>query len=195
MGNANEYYFQVVRATDAGPEADFNNPSLIFVNAYGGNTTYARASGATVEPVQTLTGNVILNNRWRQFDWGVEVSYGTLLVQPRTLYRSRVVAVRRVNGEVVQQSVIGGITTFGTMGIPPRTHPIRNIADGEAGVENRESQQYTRIVVVGLGLNWDLTEYQLQVSETPFTDNSTAQGTVYSIGELPSMILISSYPA
>jgi hypothetical protein len=53
-----------------------------------------------------------------------------------------------------------------TNAVPDRVHSIINIANGETDVENRLSQRLTRFYINGMALLWDITAYQLQVSES-----------------------------
>gem|GEM_PF-6376693 len=193
VGNATHYFFQMALANPAND----NNPAADFTagNYFQNDPNYAQSALssfnlAAQENVETTAnpGNMLyLANRFKQWPGGLEVSFGTIQAQPQTTYRLRVVATRVVNGQFVQQTDMGAVpvVTFGTNGIADRRHPILNIANGATDVENRESQQYTRIVFTGLRLFWDITAYQLQVSETPFVDNSDNQatnGVIYAQG-------------
>jgi hypothetical protein len=193
VGNQTHLFFQIAKANpanNANPLADFVAGNY-FTNGRGYAVSeipsFTLGNQVAVEQVSNPGGNLFLANSYKQFDWGAEGAFGVIEAQPQTTYRMRVIAARMVNGVFVQHTDLGlsGITTFGTNGIPDRVHNITNIAAGAPEVENRESLQYTRIAMTGLALFWDITQYQLQLSETPFVDNSddqTKNGTIYSMG-------------
>jgi hypothetical protein len=143
---------------DNDPSNDFD-PGKIFVNppAWGGNNTHPGVNGNVFKTTR-LSDNL---------PWGYQAGFGTILAQPQTTYRVRVRAARKnPNGGYHQLGYWSETRTFSTNGIPDRSHPIINIANGATNGENRESAQFTRFVVQGLALFWDITGYQLQVSES-----------------------------
>ncbi len=192
VGNGTNFFFQIVKANPANdqtPLADFvdgnyfqNPPNFPQSNMSSFSLT-TESSGLPVEGVANPGGSLFHALDWRQYWWGVEVRFNYLQMQPQTRYRVRVIAARMVNGQFVQQTDLGlvGITNFGTMGITDRKHPILNIADNETDVENRESMGYTRITVLGSALLWDITQYQLQVSETSFSGPDDSRGIIQNI--------------
>ncbi len=171
--NANVYYFQVAlanSANDGNPIADFtagnyfNNPT-----GYYSTTNYpGLTSNSSVQSIPSLMGPAFIANNFKSFSWGSENIVNYMVAQPQTRYRIRVVPVRIVGGQIVQQMELAyvPITTFGTNGIPDRLHTILGPTNGQTGVDNRISQVYTRITVQGLALFWDITNYQIQLSTT-----------------------------
>jgi hypothetical protein len=192
VGNGTNFFFQIAKANpenDGNPLADFTlgnyfqNPTGYPVSNLTSFSLASNVGGAPVEAVNGPGGNLFHALDWRQYWWGVEVRFNYLQMQPQTKYRVRVIAARMVDGQFVQQTDLGlvGITNFGTMGIPNRMHNILNIADNETDVENRESLAYTRITVQGAALLWDITRYQLQVSETSFSGPDDTRGIIENI--------------
>ncbi len=165
VANSDEWIFQMAEAdNDNDPTNDFE-PGKIFTNpaAWGGNTTHPG-----------VTGNVFKATRLKEnLPWGYQAGFGTIQAQPQTTYRVRVRAARKnPNGGYHQLGYWSEARTFTTNAVPDRSHPIVNIANLATNVENRESGQFTRIVVTGMALLWDITGYQLQVSESAdFTTN------------------------
>jgi hypothetical protein len=192
VGNATHYFFQMALANpanDNNPAADFREGNYFQNAPTFAQSTLSSFNLAAQENVEATAnpGNMLyLANRFKEWPGGgLEVSFGTIQAQPQTTYRLRVVAARVVNGQFVQHTDMEAVpvVTFGTNGIPDRAHPILNIVNGATDVENRESQQFTRISFTGLRLFWDITTYQLQISEKPFVDNSDNQatnGVIYS---------------
>ncbi|HEX8531943.1 MAG TPA: T9SS type A sorting domain-containing protein, partial [Cytophagales bacterium] len=159
VANSDEWIFQIAEAdNDNDPSNDFD-PSKIFSNpaAWGGNSTHPG-----------VVGNVFKANRVSpNLPWGYQAAFGTIQAQPRTTYRVRVRAARKnPSGGYHQRGYWSQTVTFTTNAVPDRSHPITNITNLATNVENRESGQFTRIAVQGMGLLWDITGYQLQVSES-----------------------------
>jgi hypothetical protein len=194
VSNATHYFFQIALANPA----NNNNPAADFVegNYFQNDPNFTQsalpsftlAAQETVEATANPGNMLYLANNFKQWPGGLQVSFGTIQAQPQTTYRLRVVAAREVNGQFVQHTEMGAVpvVTFGTNGIPDRAHPIVNIVNGATDVSNRYNLQYTQVKIKGLRLFWDITQYQVQVSETPFVDNSdnqTLNGLIYSQGE------------
>ncbi len=193
VNNATHYFFQMALANPANnnnPAADFTEGNYFQNDPNFEKSALSSFNLAALESVEATAnpGNMLyLANNFKQWPAGLQVSFGTIQAQPQTTYRLRVVAAREVNGQFVQQTDMGTVpvVTFGTNGIPDRAHAILNIADGATNVENRESQQNTRVIITGLRLQWDITQYQVQISETPFVDNSNNEainGKIYYQG-------------
>jgi hypothetical protein len=181
--NINAYYFQMAianPANDSNPAADFTAGN-IFNNSlpyYQAVSYPGLSSSGTVQQIPSVTGNVFLANNIKTFAWGTELIVNYIQAQPQTRYRVRALPVRVVNGQIVQQMDLSNvpITTFGTNGIPNRSHAILSPANGQTSVNNTESTNLTRITVQGLALQWDITNYQIQVStSSDFTSGVISQ--------------------
>jgi hypothetical protein len=158
VANSNEWIFQVAIAdNDTDPDNDFD-AGKIFSNTYpyGGNGTFPG-----------VTGNIFRANRTKAIPGGTQAVFSYLWAQPKTTYRVRMRAARtNASGAYLQRGYWSPTVTVTTNAIPDRVHSIINIANGETNVENRLSQRYTRFYINGMALLWDITAYQLQVSES-----------------------------
>jgi hypothetical protein len=158
VANSNEWVFQVAVAdNDSDPSNDFN-AGKIFSNTfpYGGNGTFPG-----------VNGNVFIANRLKAIPGGTQAAFSYVWAQPRTTYRVRMRAARtNGSGGYLQRGYWGPVVTMTTNAVPDRVHSIINIANGETDVENRLSQRLTRFYINGMALLWDITAYQLQVSES-----------------------------
>jgi hypothetical protein len=156
--NSTEWIFQMAIAdNDGDPNNDFD-PEKIFSNPfpYGGNGTFPG-----------VNGNVFRANRTKPIPGGTQAVFSYVWAQPKTAYRVRMRAARtNANGVYLQRGYWSPAVTITTNAVPDRVHPIINIANGETNVENRLSQRFTRIYLKGMALQWDITAYQLQVSES-----------------------------
>lgn len=174
IANANAYCFQMAianSANDGNPAADFTVGN-IFVNPAGYYGTFSYPglyNNSTVEQITSLTGPFFYANTIKTFAWGTEFVVNYIKAQPQTRYRVRVVPVKYVGNQIVQQMELSNVpvATFDTYGIPNRSHYIISPTNNQTNVNNTESINLTRITIKGLALQWDITNYQIQVSTSP----------------------------